>query len=117
MRDSVDLRAIASRLEDFAREREWEQFHDPKNLSMAIAVESGELLEIFQWLTPRQASLDGDAARLRKAAEELADILIYAIRMADILHIDLAEAIDRKIESNRLRYPADEVKGSAVKRD
>jgi dCTP diphosphatase len=84
---------------------------------MAIAVESSELLEIFQWPTPYQLSSTEIQPDSVAVAEELADILIYAIRMADVLHIDLAEAIDQKIESNRLRYPADEVKGSALKRE
>ena len=116
MDSPIDTASVARDLREFSHERDWDRFHTPKNLSMAVAAEAGELLEVFQWLDPEESSLYGDSELRGHVAEELADILIYAIRMADILDIDLAVAIDQKIQSNRRRYPADEVKGRAVKR-
>lgn len=96
---------LKERLRHFARERDWEQFHTPKNLAMALSVEVSELVEIFQWLTP-EASADvmkGDqAAHVR---EELADILIYLVRLADVLQVDLVDSADEKIEANAQRFP------------
>lgn len=101
-------------LRDFARERDWEQFHSPKNLAMALSVEVAELVEIFQWLDgPASASLP-DTER-RHAAQEIADIQIYLARIADVLGIDIAQAVDEKLEINRRNYPADRVRGSAAR--
>lgn len=108
---------IQARLADFAKERDWEQFHSPKNLSMALAGEAGELLEVFQWLTEeqsRRASLTDE--QLAAATEELADVLIYALRLADRLEVDLQEAITAKIDKNALRYTVEAARGSAAKR-
>ena len=103
---------IDARLLRFARERDWEQFHSPKNLAMALAGEVGELLEHFQWLTETQSQqLDSD-----KRAEvelELADVFIYLVRLAERLDVDLLAAAERKIEINERRYPADRVRGDA----
>ena len=96
----------------FARERDWEQFHSPKNLSMALAGEAGELLEHFQWLTEAQsAALDTD--KKQAVAGEMADILIYLIRLAQRLDVDLIDSVHRKVEINRQRYPAERVRGDA----
>lgn len=115
MTEPLDLDEVAAFLRDFAAERDWEQFHTPKNLSMALAGEAGELVEIFQWLTPEQsASLSDDASA--HVGEELVDILQYVIRIADILGVDLADAFQAKFERNAARYPANEVRGSAEKR-
>lgn len=115
MTEPLDLNEVAAYLRAFAAERDWEQFHTPKNLSMALAGEAGELLEIFQWLTPSESNdLDGEA--LRHVGEELVDILQYLVRIADILEIDLNESFWAKFEKNAARYPADEVRGSAEKR-
>lgn len=106
------LSDLNRRLLIFARERDWEQFHSPKNLSMALAGECGELLEHFQWLSEAQsASLEAD----KKAAvgQELADILIYLIRLAERLDIDLIAAAEAKIARNEQRYPAQRVRGDA----
>ena len=106
--DSADptLRQLAARLAEFARERDWDQFHSPKNLAMALAGEVGEVLEHFQWLTERQShELPPD---VREAvALELADVLLYLVRLADKVGVDLAAAALRKIELNAAKYPAD----------
>ena len=99
---------------DFATERDWDRFHSPKNLAMALSVEAAELLEHFQWLTePESESLD--SGKLEAVAEEIADVQIYLIRLADRLGIDVVEASACKLEKNRLKYPADRVRGSARK--
>ena len=113
----MNIDEIQARLADFAKERDWEQFHSPKNLSMALAGEVGELLEIFQWLTEeqsRKSSLTED--QLAAATEELADVLIYALRLADRLDINLEDAISKKINKNALRYTVEASRGSAAKR-
>jgi len=113
----VNIEEIQARLAEFAKERDWEQFHSPKNLSMALAGEVGELLEIFQWLTEeqsRKSSLNED--QLAAATEELADVLIYALRLADRLDIDLDDAIAKKIDKNALRYTVEASRGSAANR-
>jgi len=108
------LEALRDRLRDFARERDWDQFHTPKNLSMALIAEAAELVEHFQWV-------DGDKSHLLEAKvrpsveEEIADILIYLVRIADKLGIGLYAAAERKIAINARKYPADKVRGSARK--
>ncbi len=102
------------RLRDFAKERDWDQFHSPKNLSMALIAEAGELIEHFQWLTQQQStSLPED--KLKQVEQELGDILIYLVRIADKLNIDLINAANAKVDINKQKYPVDEVKGSAKK--
>jgi dCTP diphosphatase len=109
-----ELDQLKTRLRQFAEERDWDQFHSPKNLSMALIAEAAELVEHFQWLTEAQsASLSPD--KLEKVEEELADILIYLVRAADKLGINLIEAAKNKIEVNEQKYPADKAKGSAKK--
>ncbi len=116
MSDPLDLNEVTEYLRGFAAERDWEQFHTPKNLSMALAGEAGELLEIFQWLTPEQ-SVDLDEVALHHVGEELVDILQYVVRIADLLDVDLNDAFWSKFEENAIRYPADEVRGSSAKRN
>lgn len=113
-RDSLD--DLNARLLAFARERDWEQFHSPKNLSMALAGEAGELLEHFQWLSEAQ-SADLQEAKRDEVALEMADILIYLIRLAERLDIDLVDAAYRKITLNEARYPSDRVRGDARRAD
>jgi NTP pyrophosphatase (non-canonical NTP hydrolase) len=109
---SDSLEALNARLLRFAKERDWEQFQSPKNLSMALAGEAGELLEHFQWLTQAQSyALSAD--KKRAVAHELADILNYLVRIAERLDIDLLAAADEKIAINEQRYPADKVRGDA----
>ena len=106
------LETLQARLAAFAHERDWEQFHSPKNLAMALIAEAAELVEHFQWLS-EEASYTLDDSKLEEVAEELADILIYTIRAADRLGVDLIDATWRKIEKNEQRYPADKVRGDA----
>jgi len=108
----TSLDALSQRLLAFARARDWEQFQSPKNLSMALAGEAGELLEHFQWLTEEQsAQLSTD--KRRAVAHEMADILSYLLRLAERLDIDLIAATEEKIALNEQRYPAEKVRGDA----
>ena len=109
--DSVD--ALRLELRQFARERDWEQFHNPKNLAMALAGEVGELLEIFQWLTPEEAAAVMDSPRAADVDDELADVAIYLLRLADVLDVDLLEVAHAKLERNRERFPPTQVSGRA----
>jgi dCTP diphosphatase len=99
-----DLTAIRDRLRTFAEARNWDQFHTPKNLSMAIAGEAGELLAEFQWLTPEQ-STNLTAEKLRDVEMEIADVAIYLVRLADVLGLDIYEATMAKIAINESRFP------------
>lgn len=106
------LAQLNERLLAFARERDWEQFHSPKNLAMALIAECAELVEHFQWLSEEQ-SRQLPPAKQEQVALEMADILIYLIRAAERLDIDLIAAAHRKIAINESRYPADKVYGDA----
>ena len=107
---------LQRRLREFASARDWDQFHTPKNLAMALAGEIGELLELFQWLTPAESfQLGSDPLNQSRVAAELADILIYALRIADVLGVDLADAVSAKIDLNETRYPIEQARGSARK--
>lgn len=108
------LEALSARLVRFAQERDWEQFHSPKNLAMALAGEVGELLEHFQWLTEEE-SQTLDPERQEEVALEIADCLIYLVRISERLGIDPVAAAWRKIAINEGRYPAERVRGSARK--
>jgi NTP pyrophosphatase (non-canonical NTP hydrolase) len=112
MSESDSLKNLDARLLAFARERDWEQFHSPKNLVMALSGEVGELTEHFQWLTEEQSG-NLDAAKLELVGEEVADCLIYLIRLSQRLGIDPIAAAERKIAINERRYPADRVRGDA----
>jgi NTP pyrophosphatase (non-canonical NTP hydrolase) len=110
MSDAIDQ--LNERLLRFARERDWEQFHSPKNLAMALAGETGELLEHFQWLTEEESENLSDE-RKQAVALEMADILIYLVRLGQRLEVDLMDAAWRKISINEKRYPVEKVKGDA----
>jgi dCTP diphosphatase len=115
-RTAPTLDELAARLAEFARERDWDQFHAPKNLVMALAGEVGELLEHFQWLTEAQSrELPPDVKDA--VALEMADVLLYLVRLADKLGIDLAAAAERKIALNALKYPAGKFRSSSRKYD
>lgn len=114
MNNSLDIARITTQLRQFANERDWNQFHSPKNLAMAINVEASELLEIFQWLTEAQ-SREPNTQQQEQIRHEMADVMLYLIRLSDILGIDMASAISEKMAINAARYPADKVKGSAKK--
>ncbi|NNK99465.1 MAG: nucleotide pyrophosphohydrolase, partial [Xanthomonadales bacterium] len=100
----MDIQTLKQQLRDFADSRDWDQFHSPKNLAMALSVEAAEIVEHFQWLTQEQSrNLSQD--KLDEVASELADTFIYLIRLADKLDIDLLSAADAKIELNGNKYP------------
>ncbi|HUV50582.1 MAG TPA: nucleotide pyrophosphohydrolase [Anaerolineae bacterium] len=108
------MQKLIKKLREFAKERDWDQFHSPKNLSMALSVEVAEVVEHFQWLTEEQSkNLPND--KLEEVETELADILIYLIRLADKLGIDLLAAAQSKIEVNERKYPVGKAKGNAKK--
>jgi NTP pyrophosphatase (non-canonical NTP hydrolase) len=109
-----DLKTLKLELRQFAAERDWDQFHSPKNLSMALIGEAAEILEHFQWLNEAQ-SQRLSAVKKQEVAEELGDTLIYLVRLADKLEIDLLAAAFGKLEKNRQKYPAKLVKGKAHK--
>lgn len=112
--DSLDR--LNARLLAFARDRDWEKFHSPKNLAMALAGEAGELLEHFQWLSEEQSEALAPAKHAAIALE-MADILIYLIRLSERLEIDLITAVEQKITINEQRYPVDTVRGDARRAD
>ncbi len=114
MPEPSDLHTLRDRLRSFAGARDWDQFHSPKNLSMALMVEVAELMEHFQWLTEAQ-SADLAAEKKAAVADELADVLLYLVRISDKLGVDLLEAALHKLEKNAVKYPADQVRGSAKK--
>ena len=102
----MDVLSLQRKLRRFAEERDWQQFHSPKNLSMALAAEAGELLEVFQWLTEEQSRHLADAEQdLQRAREELADVVIYALRLADVLGVDLEVAVTAKLRRQRPAVP------------
>lgn len=112
--DRVTLNDLKERMATFVRERDWEQFHSPKNLSMSIAIEAAELMEHFQWLSVEE-SQHLDSKALQEVGEELADIILYTLSMANFLQIDLAETVSAKMVKNEHKYPKDQVRGKAHK--
>jgi dCTP diphosphatase len=101
-------------LRKFCAERDWDQFHSPKNLASALSVEAAELLEHFQWLTEAE-SKDLPPAKLAEVRDEMADVLVYLVRLADKLDVNLLDAAAQKIEKNAAKYPAEKVRGSMKK--
>ncbi len=109
----ADLKA---RVLAFVRERDWEQFHNPKNLSMALSAETGELMEHFLWATPEQSAvIVADPAKRTRIADELADVVIYALEFANITGLDVAAAIDAKMAANAKKYPVEKARGRSDK--
>jgi dCTP diphosphatase len=108
------LVALREAMRRFAAERDWDQFHSPKNLAAALSVEAAELLEHFQWLT-EDASRTLPAEARARVAEEMADVLLYLVRLADKLDVDLAAAAVAKIERNAQKYPVEKSRGSSRK--
>jgi dCTP diphosphatase len=113
-RSTQQLEGLASRLEVFVGERDWAQFHSPKNLAMALVGEVGELIEHFQWLTEEQSRDLPDKAR-EAVREELADVQIYLLLLARKLDVDLLQAANDKLEANARKYPAAKARGNARK--
>ncbi|MDC1536708.1 nucleotide pyrophosphohydrolase [Candidatus Thioglobus sp.] len=110
----MDISKIQNQLENFATERDWEQFHTPKNLSMALSVEASELVEIFQWLRAEE-SISPDKKQTDAIKSEVADIAMYLLRFCSVLEIDIEEAIKNKLEKNAEKYPVNLSKGNAQK--
>jgi NTP pyrophosphatase (non-canonical NTP hydrolase) len=110
------LKDLALQLDQFASERDWQQFHSPKNLASALVVEAGELLEHFQWMTEEQ-SRALPSERRDAVAGEVADVLLYLIQLANALGLDPVEAARAKLELNALRYPVDRARGNSKKHD
>ena len=113
---SNDLQQIRDTVRTFVHERDWDQFHTPKSLACALSVEVAELLEHFQWLKDGQAAELGPEG-IVQARHEMADVLVYLVRLADKLDVDLGAAVIEKMALNRAKYPADKVKGDARKYD
>lgn len=113
---SREIEQITSSLRAFAVERDWEQFHTPKNLMMALMGEVGELAELFQWLSPEEvAAVPYDEKMMEKVRDEMADVAAYIFRLADVLGVDLAQAMHAKMAKNAQKYPVEKAKGHARK--
>jgi NTP pyrophosphatase (non-canonical NTP hydrolase) len=108
------LQDLKERMATFVRERDWEKFHTPKNLRMSISIEAAELMEHFQWLTVEE-SKNLSAGALADIGEELADIVIYALSLANVVKLDLAETVLAKMEKNIRKYPSEKVRGKSHK--
>ena len=110
----MDITKIQNQLQKFASERDWEQFHTPKNLAMALSVEAAELVEIFQWLNPEESKFP-DKRQLELINSEVADIAMYLLRFCDLLDVNLERAIEEKLVKNAQKYPVTLSKGNAKK--
>lgn len=110
------LAALRDRLRAFVAERDWDQFHNPKNLAMALVAEAGELVEHFQWLTPEEADRLPPET-LAEVEHEIADVLIFLVELADRLRIDPLAAAERKLVLNAQKYPVEKARGRATKYD
>ncbi|MFT7465852.1 MAG: dCTP diphosphatase [Brevundimonas sp.] len=111
---NMDISKIQNQLEKFAIERDWRQFHTPKNLAMALSVEASELVEIFQWLKPEESN-SPDQKQIESINDEVADIAMYLLRFCSVLEIDLDSAIKIKLERNAEKYPINLSKGNSQK--
>jgi NTP pyrophosphatase (non-canonical NTP hydrolase) len=112
----MDINLLKKRLSDFAEARNWDPYHNPKNLTMALASEAGELLDIFLWLTPEESqNVKLDKKTKKLVEDEAADIFMYLLRLADKLDIDLEKAVDAKLKINAKKYPVKLAKNNAVK--
>lgn len=116
MNRKIDLGKILEFQRRFTKERKWEKYHTPKNLAMALSVEASELMEHFQWLTAKEAkAIMKNPAKAREVSNELADILYYLVRLADMLRVDLEEAFWEKTKENAAKYPVKLAKGNMKK--
>lgn len=113
----LDTAPVQEKIRQFAREREWEQFHTPKNLAMALTVEAAELMEQFQWLTSEEAASIMRSPKGECVRQEVADVAVYLLRLCDVLSIDLNAAIEHKMALNAQKYPVEKSKGHARKYD
>lgn len=110
----MDLDHIQKRIREFRDARDWMQFHNPKNLAISIVLEAGELLEHFQWKTPEESETHAVKAK-DEIADEIADVSVYLIELADNLGIDLEQAILKKLDKNAVKYPAEKARGTSKK--
>jgi len=118
MKDNTksEIEELTDLLIKFRDARNWDQFHSPKNLSMGLAAEAAELLEIFQWLTEEQSRcIVNDQEGMALVREEIADVFIYLVRLADKLGVDIEKAVEEKIKVNERKYPVELAKGNATK--
>ncbi|MGV3725088.1 nucleotide pyrophosphohydrolase [Hydrogenophaga sp.] len=114
----IDTDGAAQALRRFAEERDWQQFHSPKNLAMALSGEVGELTEIFQWMTEADSHAAASSPKTAQAVrDELADVALYLIRLADVLGVDLNAAVANKLASNAAKYPIEAARGVSTKYD
>ncbi|MEV1051156.1 nucleotide pyrophosphohydrolase [Streptomyces sp. NPDC049887] len=105
----LDVRALQHRLAEFAAARNWQPYHTPKNLAVALTVEAAELVEIFQWLTPEEsARVMDDPRKAHRVADEVADVLAYLLQFCEVVGVDVLRALSEKIDRNELRFPPDE---------
>jgi len=103
-------------IQDFVDERDWRKYHNPKDLAVSIAIEAAELMELFQWVSEREVeTMLEDAERFTRLEEELADIIILCFNLANVLNVDVAKAVTKKVEKNRAKYPVDLVNGNYKK--
>lgn len=113
---SMELQLLQEKLREFASERDWGKFHSPKNLSMALSVEAAELLEHFQWITEEESlKIDDSSQAMADIKEEVSDVFLYLLRLADVLNIDLVNSAKEKIALNAEKYPVTLSKGNATK--
>jgi dCTP diphosphatase len=113
---TTTISELKTRVLDFVRQRDWEQFHTPKNLSMALAAEAGELMEHFLWATPEQScAIATEESRRAKIADELADVVIYALEFANMTGLDVSAAIQSKMAANARKYPVEKARGRSDK--
>lgn len=113
--ESLNLENLKKKLHDYAEERNWRQFHSPKNLAMALSVEAAELVEIFQWVKEEESWKMGEGDKREAICDEVADILLYLVRLSDILGINIPNAVEQKIEKNSKKYPPEKSWGSSKK--
>jgi dCTP diphosphatase len=109
-----DLEELRQHVRAFVAERDWDRFHSPKNLAMALSVEASELVELFQWLTEEESNAL-DPGQRQRVAEEMADVLWFLVRLSDRLGVDLLQAAEAKLAANAAKYPADLVRGQSKK--
>jgi len=112
---SNEIEKLINKLREFSRERDWEQFHSPKNLVMALSSETGELIEHFQWLSESESYLEDNDETLTSVKEELADVFLYLLQISDKLGIDILDCATKKIDLNARKYPVSLSKGKAEK--
>jgi dCTP diphosphatase len=115
MKQTIEVEKLLAKINNFSSERDWNQFHSIKNLTMALSVESSELVEIYQWISEEESNDKSNEIIKTKAREELADIFIYLLRIAEKLEIDLEEAALQKLDLNEIKYPVDKSKGNSKK--